>query len=318
MNRIWHVVAITLCGTGAQAQDIDLLMTTPIRWKGVEVVSNDFASIEEIRSAAGFPEGSVMLMSDPRLKSTCAAVRAAFPSMTVTCSPLLGEGATNTPHAWYVIEVDIPKRRPVLCVDDTPALDEELKSQFEMWQTAMSQALLTGAPMREFVNDMHYLDYESQALSNLAKQIYMVVRDRATEIEAAATSCEPRERERAFSLMNFVGDPRRFIGLAVSHVLDEDAAASNAATRFLATFTDSIDAAMAPRLADVACSSLEGGLTARNKSLALLNKLKNRRTLEFGQLAAACQAQIRNIARTSRAELVAGPARELTATINSP
>ena len=111
--------------------------------------------------------------------------------------------------------------------------------------------------------------------------------------------------------MSFAGDPKRYRALAAFHMLDDDEGTANAATRFLLTFDDFIEAAVAPRFAATACSTLDGGLTARNKSLALLSKLKARRKIAFEQLSAECQLQIRNIARTSRAELIAVPAREL-------
>lgn len=114
MNAAKSICAISLgfcCLSQLHAQNADQLMQTPILWNGVEVVTNNFDMVERIRSIAAFPEHATLLMSDPKLKAACAAVRAAEPESSVVCSPLLGGGSPAVPHAWYVIEVDIPKRR---------------------------------------------------------------------------------------------------------------------------------------------------------------------------------------------------------------
>ena len=241
-------------------------MTTPIHWNGVEVVTNNFDSIERVRSIAAFPEHSTLLMSDPKLKAVCAAVRAAEPASNVVCSPLIGGGADAVPHAWYVIEVDIPERRALSCISGTSPMSAEFTSLVEELKTELGRTALAASSMSEFVNDSNHLDYESPSLSKLAAKVHESIKDRGRELETAGAGCDPRSRENAFYLMSFAGDPKRYRARAAYHMLDDDVGAANAATRFLLVFGDSIDAAVAPRIAATACSALDGGLTARNST----------------------------------------------------
>src|SRR4030095_16771701 len=103
-------------------------------------------------------------------------------------------------------------------------------------------------------------------------KLHAATKDRAHELAFAGTSCDAKQRANSFYLMNFVGDPQRFIPLAGAHINDSDSGAANAATRFLVTFAAFVSRKDIESLAIEACRSvLEGGFIARNKSLSLLN-----------------------------------------------
>jgi hypothetical protein len=287
------------------------LSETPILWNGVEVITNDFDSVDRIREVAALRPGTVLRMSDPNLQAVCDAVRRELPASRIACSPVASATAGGRPKAWYLIEVDIKEHEALSCTSDV-GLSEDLSSLNQAWLEAVTQTMFQGVVAPERVNDRKYLDYDNAELSSLAGKLHATTKGRAGELESAARSCDPRQRAASFYLMSFAGDPQRFIQLAGSRINDPDGEAANAATRFLAVFADFVSARDVPGLAAEACRSVqEGGFTARNKSLMLLNAWRKEGRVHLKQLAPACQQQIRNIARTSLAEQVALPAREL-------
>ena len=302
-------VAVTLCASATHAAN-----DTPISWNGVEVITNDFSSVDRIRKVGALAPGTVLDISDPRLQTVCEAVRKELSSSKVACTSVIGGRATpdGPPTAWYVVEVDIEEREPRPCKHGYE-LPEDLMGLYGSWQRAFTDAIFAGEPIRERVNDRKYLDYDHAELSSFADRLHVATEGRESELEeAAGFECEPTTRMSSFYLMNFVGDPQRFVQLAGSHIDDPHAGVANAATRFLMTFADFVAPAEIPKLATQACRSLqEGGFSARNKSLMLLNAWRKSKALSFEQLAAECQQQVRNIARTSIAEQIALPAREL-------
>jgi hypothetical protein len=191
-------------------------------------------------------------------------------------------------------------------------LSDDLVRLHDAWQAALGESILKGTAGAERVSERKYLDYEHVALSSMAAKLHAATEGRAAELEAAASSCDARQRAMSFYLMSFVGEPRRFVRLAGAHINDPDVGAANAATRFLAVFASFVSAADIAGLAAHACRSLqEGGFAARNKSLMLLNAWGGRQALSFAQLGAECQKQVRDIARTSVTEQIGLPAREL-------
>ena len=306
-------VAVLLCSfsTHAAQEGPPELVKTPILWKGVEVVTNDFDSVERIRQVAALATETLLLISDPKLKAVCDAVRKEAPASRVECSPVIGATPGGPPHGWYVIEMDLKERRPLACVS-VSTLGADLQNLVDEWQQALVKQMLEGVAPVERVNDQKYLDYANADLSALAARLHMATKDRARELASAAMSCEPKERTTSFYLVNFVGDPERFIPAAGYRINDQDSGAANAATRFLIVFADFVSPRGVQTLAKEACQSvLEGGFTARNKSLSLLNAWRKKGALSFSQLGAECQQQVRDIARTSIAEQIAVPAREL-------
>jgi hypothetical protein len=308
-----QLAALMLCACAARAaQDgPTALLETPILWKGVEVITNDFDSVARIREVAALRPDTLLLISDPKLQAVCDAVRKELPASKVVCSNVISATPGGSPTAWYLVEVDIREREPLICSSGA-TLSDDLVRLHDAWQAALGESILKGTAGAERVSERKYLDYEHVALSSMAAKLHAATEGRAAELEAAASSCDARQRAMSFYLMSFVGEPRRFVRLAGAHINDPDVGAANAATRFLAVFASLVSAADIAGLAAHACRSLqEGGFAARNKSLMLLNAWGGRQALSFAQLGAECQKQVRDIARTSVTEQIGLPAREL-------
>jgi hypothetical protein len=282
---------------------------TPVLWKGVEVVTNDFAAIPRIREATPIAPGMLLPLSDPKLRIACDAVRGKFPSSRIACSNVVEPVKGGQSQAWYIVEVDIAERTPLRCLPGA-RLDPALGALAREWRDMVGRSD-AGANGGERLNDRDYLDYERADLSVLAARLHGATRGRAVELEAASVSCNPQDRAASFDLMSFSGEPVAFITMAATHINDEVDGVASAATRFLVLFADFIEPRTIPHVASEACKGiLSGNFAARQKSLALLNGLREKGMLPFEQLASDCQGQIRNIARTSLAlsarQLVSG------------
>lgn len=274
---------------------------TPVLWRGVEVVTNDFASVPRIREATPIAPGALLPMSDPKLRIACDAVRGRFPSSRIECTNVVEPAKSGPPQAWYIVEVDIAERPPLRCLPGA-RLDPALGALAREWLATIGRATAAGDAVPEHLNDRDYLDYERADLSALAARLHGATRGRAVELEAASVSCNPQDRAASFHLMGFSGDAQAFITMAATHINDEVEGVANAATRFLALFAEFIEPRTLPHVAAEACKSvLSGNFAARQKSLNLLGELRETGTLPFEQLASDCQGQIRNIARTSLA-----------------
>jgi hypothetical protein len=59
----------------------------PKRWSTIEIVTNDFDSVERLRKASGIPLGALLPVSDPRVQQACDSIRRKVPGKTVHCSP---------------------------------------------------------------------------------------------------------------------------------------------------------------------------------------------------------------------------------------
>lgn len=308
------VVMLCACAAHAAEEGPAKSRDTLIRWNAVEVITNDFDSVGRIREVAGLPPGTILDVTDLKLKAVCDAVRKELASSKVVCTNVIGPRTTpeGPPTAWYIVEVNIADREQPMCPLGDGSLPEDLVRLYESWMGTLTDAIFTGVPVRERVNDKKYLDYDHAELSSLATRLHIATDGRERELEAAASSCDPSLRSTSFYLMNFVGAPQRFVRLAGSHINDPHLGVANAATRFLITFAEFVPKAERPGLATQACRSLqESGFLARNKSLMLLNAWRKSKALSFDQLAPDCQRQVRDIARTSLAEQIALPAREL-------
>jgi hypothetical protein len=304
MMRISSGVVCTVAATMAYAAQQGDLSNTPVLWKGVEVVTNDFDSIERIRGATPLPANSVLVPSDAKLRIACDAVRNRVPSSKVECSHALEPSKSGRVEGWFVVEVDIPQRA-VRCLQGA-RLDPRLVALSQQWLQAVERTTPTDASQR--VNARNYLDYEDTELSVMAARLYAVTKDRTLEVEAGAVSCSPLERMHSLYLMNFTGDPQRFVTMASVHLNDDHGGAADAAAQFLATFPEFIEAQDVPHVANEACKGvLNGNFAARRRAIRLLTELQDAGAVPFPQLPAECQHQLRNIARTS----LALPAKQL-------
>ena len=305
MRRVSSGLVCVFAATIACAAQQADLTNTPVLWKGVEVVTNDFDSIDRIRGATPLAANSVLTPSDPKLRIACDAVRNRFPASRVECSHALEAAKSDRPEGWFVVEVDIAPRTALRCLPGA-RLDPRLVALSQQWLTAVERIAPTVASQR--VNTRNYLDYENAELNVIAARLYAVTKDRTLEVEAGAVSCSPLERMHSLYLMNFTGDPQRFVTMASVHVNDDHGGAADAAAQFLATFPEFIEAQDVPHVANEACKGvLDGGFAARRRSILLLTELQESGAVPFPQLSAECQQQLRNIARTS----VALPAKRL-------
>jgi hypothetical protein len=311
LTRLWFgfvsgLFLLALCASTGAAEPA-ASDATPILWKGVEVVTNDFGSIERIRQATAVTQNAVLSISDRKLKTACDAVRGRFPGSKVDCSHVIEPAADGRSQGWYIVEVDIPEREPLRCLAGA-RLDPRLATLSQQWLESVRRLAPQVTASGEHVNEHDHLDYDNPELSALAARIHRATRDRTVELEAVLVSCNARERTHSFHLINFAGDPQKFISMAAARSNDEDSGAAKAAMQFLSTFAQFIEPSAVPHVASEVCKSvLEGGFTARQQSLSLLIRLRNQSVLSLQQLGSDCQRQIRDIARTS----LALPAREL-------
>ena len=180
------------------------------------------------------------------------------------------------------------------------------------WESTILRTMVDGDLHTERVNAGKYLDYDSSERHELVERIHATVKSKIPDLEAASSSCSNEHRTDALYLMNFTGDPQRAISSATHRLDDPDSGVRNAAMRLVGTFATFIPQSQVFSLARAACqNTIRGDFTDRNKSLMLLNKLGKRGAIRFADLDEKCQAQVRNIARTSFATQTGGEAREL-------
>jgi hypothetical protein len=313
---------LTSLAAAALAADGDpetarMFREAPLRWLGVEVVTNDFARVERVRRAAELEPGTVLPVTDSRLQKSCDAIRRELPAASIRCFPVLGAKVDGLAQAVYVVEVDVAKRPPLApphC-DSAATLDPALERLADEWMSTLVKTMLDGDPNAEQVNAGNYLDYVAAGRHELAERIHAGVESQIPALEAAAASCSAEQRADAVYLMNFTGNPQRAIAAATLRLDDPDSGVRNAAMRLLGTFVAFLSQPEVSTLAVAACSNaIAGDFTDRNKSVLLLNELSARGALEFADLDRNCRVQITNIARTSVATQTGEPARQLLET----
>jgi hypothetical protein len=291
----------------------------PVRWLTIEIVTNDFDSIQPLRAAIGIRPGAILTLGDPRVRQACDAVRRKLPTKIVRCTTLTPSKIDGYVEAEYVVEVSDQGSgappAPPHCISKELAPD--LAALRIEWGRSLCENPGWGATER--VNANHYLDYESPTLHPLAMRIHAAVSVRVADLEKAAAGCVADSRAFAVYLMNFTGFPRRAIRAASLRMLDPDPDVRNAAMRLLGVFNESISTNEAPGILTNACAALiSGGFTDRNKSLVLLDRMRLRRLVTFGSLNRRCRAQVRNIARTSTAPQTGLAAQDLVGSTHRP
>ena len=207
--------------------------------------------------------------------------------------------------------VDRPPLAPPHC-NSAATLSPELALLVGEWESTLFRTMVDGDLNAERINAGKYLDYASSERHELVERIHAKVKSKIPDLEAASSSCSNEHRADAVYLMNFTGDPQRAISSATRRLDDPDSGVRNAAMRLVGTFATFIPQSQVFSLAKTACqNTIRGGFTDRNKSLMLLNQLGKRGAIRFADLDEKCQAQIRNIARTSFATQTGGEARAL-------
>jgi hypothetical protein len=310
------IAAASTCRAAEVSKQVQqMLESTPFRWTGVEIVTNDFDSVERLRHVTGLKPGTVLLLGDPRLKQACDAVRKEKPGASVRCSPVFGPKVDGYVPAQFIVEINVAERAPLVpprCFSER--LAPELAALTNEWMSTMFATMAGGDANGEHVNASRFLDYDSTARHRLAERVHATVAPRISELERASGSCTPESRADAMYLMNFTGEPARAIRSATPRMVDPDSGVRNAATRLLATFDTFITPNVARTIATQACAeTISGGFTDRNKSLWLLDLMRQHGLISLSSLGVPCQQEIRGIARTSTAAQTGEPAQALVA-----
>ncbi len=290
-----------------------MIESAPLRWTGIEIVTNDFDSVQRLREATGLAPGTLLFIKDSRLQQACDAVRRELPGASVHCSPVIGAKVDGYAEGLYIVEINVGERPPLT----SPAcsarkLAPDLAALEDQWMETMLGTMVGGDSNTEHVNGERFLDYDSKVRHQLAERIHALVAPRLRELELASDSCTPESRSDAVYLMNFTGTPERAIRAASMRMNDPDEGVRNAATRLLFSFSSFITKGEVANVVKNACAAtLSGGFMDRNKSLLVLDRLLHRGLISFRTLDVRCQQQIRGIARTSTAGQTGEPARRL-------
>ena len=246
------------------------LSTVPLRWLGVEVITNDFDLVERVRRAAAIEPGTVMPMTDGKLKQACGTIRRELPSASIQCSPTVSAKVDGLAEALYVVAIDVVDRPPLApphC-NSSATLSPKLALLVDEWESTMFRTMVDGDLNTERVSAGKYLDYDSSERHKLVERIHATVKSKIPDLEAASSSCSNEHRAEAVYLMNFTGDPQRAISSATQRLDDPDPGVRNAAMRLIGTFATFIPQSQVFSLAKTACrNTIRGDFTDRNKSL---------------------------------------------------
>jgi hypothetical protein len=289
-----------------------------VRWSTVEIVTNDFNSVEKLREATGITPGSILAMGDPRVRQACDLIKRELPAKSVRCTTLTPAKVNEYVQAELIVEIgNYDELQPPVLPDClSKYLAPDLIALRNEWGRELSVTLGWGSTER--VNASHYLDYGPPTLHQLATRIHSTVSSRMEELERATASCNSVSRAYALYLMNFTGFPERVIRSASARMTDPDPDVRNAATRLLGVFNGFILKNQVAGIVKSACATtVSGGFTDRNKSLVLLDRIRLRGLVSFGALDATCRKQIRNIARTSSAPQTGRAAQALMGLVDS-
>jgi len=127
----------------------------PERWSTIEIVTNDFDSVDRLRKATGIPLGALLPINDLRVQQACDSIRREVPGKVVHCRQFVGDDV----DAEYLVEIDEqvpagaapPHCSPTHLAADLVSLNDEL-GQIK----STSKPTDDGPPER--VNAERYLD----------------------------------------------------------------------------------------------------------------------------------------------------------------
>ncbi|MEB0140576.1 MULTISPECIES: hypothetical protein [unclassified Undibacterium] len=253
-----------------------------LKWVDIEVITNQFDQINEVKKVSGLRPGFTAALSDPLLRSACNRIRTKYKTAKINCRGISMEGAS----ALYVVEISdlensdsIPDR---YC-SEVKVLPPESVILLENWKLTLEKQLASpeSGPISEYINDNHFLDYRHSELHEFALALYREISLHMSRIDNQVASCISEERENVINLLNFLGDPNRAIRIAETYLADEDASVRNSAFRLLASFSKYITVRSSQHLLDLACNNLRNTtFTDRNKSLVLISELLTKKTLQ--------------------------------------
>lgn len=300
----------TLCHAKAADNGSDDI---PLKWLDIEVVTNQFEKISDIKKASRLRPGFTAAMSAPVLRDACARIRNAHPDASVNCHAILMEAAT----ALYVVEFsgaqDIQRSKQAACRDHR-LLSHELITMLENWQSTTKELLMSpgGAAISEYINDDRYLDYHDPELHRQALAIHVAIKQDISKAGDQAPSCMPTDRENLIYALNFLGDPEQALTIAASYLEDEDASVRNAAFRLQASFAKYVSPSSGGQLLRAACKNLRHELfTDRNKSLALIDGILSNNTVKSDIINQQCREMIQKSAEYNVSEQIGGNAKRI-------
>jgi hypothetical protein len=284
----------------------------PLRWNTIEIVTNDFDSVERLRATTRIGLGALLALGDARIRQACESIRMEVPAKVVRCMQLFGGKTDGYIEAEYIVEIENEGPAPSAPLHCSPnQLAPDLSALREEWGRIQSTSKPTDDGPPERVNTEQYLDYNTPELHQQAQRVHSIVRTRVRELEQATNSCGAQSRADAIGFMNYTGVPSRAIQSASAHMDDPDLVVRDVAVRLLGVFNRFISKSEIPGIVKGACSLTFGGFADRNKSIILLNRMRRGGLISFGTLSAKCQEQIRAIARTSNAIQTGRPAQYL-------
>ncbi|HEV2701469.1 MAG TPA: hypothetical protein VGV09_07550 [Steroidobacteraceae bacterium] len=290
--------------------------SAPVRWNTIEIVTNDFESVERLRKATGIPLGGLLPKDDPRVGQACDAVRRAAPRKEVSCRELFGSPQNGYAEAEFIVEISDDRRVPQTPIHCSAGhLSSDLIALRDEWGQARSTT--PGWGSTEHVNALQYLDYDAPRLHELAARTHFVVSPRARELEKISSSCTADSRADALGFLNFTGAASSAIRVAAAHMGDPDPNVRNAAARLIGVFNGYISKREVAGIVRSACALTYGGFVDRNKSLILLDRMRLRGLVRFRDLDLLCQGQIRAIARTSNSIQTGRAAQDLVESVDA-
>jgi hypothetical protein len=281
-------------------------------WLNIEVVTNDFNTINRIIQLTDLKIGSEIALSDPRLKQACKNIRENFTNNSVNCRAII----QGNREAIYVVEIDKAGRenhRLENCSEQYKLRDDLL--ELAQNRNALSIQKLTSpdSPVAgEFVNANHYLDSTDSDQHRMAIDIHEKIRGEFEAIKTATLSCDSEMRVSAIELLNLIGSPHQAIELATRSINDPEVDVRNSAIRLLGVFSGYIQETATKNVVTAVCEVLKNPtFFDRNKSLALISVLAKAKRIRYEEIPSACFSIIESSAKYNFSDQIHGFATQI-------
>jgi hypothetical protein len=284
-------------------------------WIDVEVVTNAYEIIRNVREVVAIGAGEKIPQDDSRLPAACQAVRAAYRNWFVSCTAIYMENS----QALYVVQISRSAPEKVkLPACTSPKKTAEFFALKRLIEQDLQEAFQAPEAMaiREFINTNEILDYPEATMHSRSIKYHDLASKIDMQIEDMFSSCDPTDRKSSVTMMNFIGDARRALSLAIRGIDDEDVGVRNASLRLISSFGEFVSPYQNNHIAESACRSIgKENFFDRNKGLlALLAILKRTPAIALA-IDPSCSQNIRNIARWSKSDQIGTPARFITSII---
>lgn len=310
MKRFIFALSYSLCAN----TNAELLQNDPVlRWTGVEVVTNDFLSVDKIRELTKISPGMNAAMSDPVLPRACQSVRERYPLQKINCQAISMEGGT----ALYVVEVQ-PKNddryTQTISCNKNNVLSKRLKAlnaqTFELLENYLKAP--NSIAVKDIINKHNALDSDEPNLSAQFNKNFKELQGHIDSLKKGATSCDSEDRATALQLFNYSGQPALATKIAITLMLDPSSHVRNNATRLLSVFAKFISPKKQMQLINNSCKLINNpSFTDQNKGLALIAALSKEDNWNKAYFPNDCLSTIKEIRRISISEQLGGYAKEI-------